>query len=69
MQQPVASICTGSQSRSASWLRNEMYLWAIILPERARGSTRAAPCSTYLNMTRPELQTLDVKPGTAGHPR
>jgi hypothetical protein len=46
-----------------------MYLWAIILPERARGSTCARTLRQLSNMTRPDLQTLDVKPGTAGHPR
>jgi hypothetical protein len=46
-----------------------MYLWVIIPPERARGSTWARTVQHLSNMTRPELQTLDVKPGTAGHPR
>jgi hypothetical protein len=46
-----------------------MYLWAIILPERARGSTWARTLRHLSNMAGPELQTLDVKPGTAGHPQ
>ena len=46
-----------------------MYLWAIILPEQARGLTWARTLQHLSDMTRPELQPLDVKPGTAGHPR
>jgi hypothetical protein len=45
-----------------------MYLWAIILPQRARSSTWARTVQHLSNMTRPELQALDVKPGTAGQP-
>jgi hypothetical protein len=45
-----------------------MYLWAIILPERARGSTWARTLRHLSDMTGPELQTLDVKLERAGHP-
>jgi hypothetical protein len=46
-----------------------MYLWTIILSERARGSIRVRTVQHLSNMMRPELQTLNVKPGTAGHPQ